>query len=529
MIMTGFQHAPLSKISFLLFLLGGLFLTVGRGTYGYCFSVIAYRDGGEIFQDCVIAKRTSCMDIFLPGCVDPSTFSIVSSPPIRSISIKKMLGTYKKQVQELKKRIFFLQKKKKEVEDKISVNKTLMTLWRTQANSQFHSPRTLDEVALLVRKNLDYLYLSQRKLFNKIEVLNLQIQHLEKRQNRLTGGKQYYYHVTICFSSPTSSSARVSYRYFSHNISWNSYYLLKLYTRKRKGELLWMGRIFQHTGDDWKGVQLTFSTLPHRERMKPFPLEEWVVVERSRIFYQKTMAMKNMARGEPSPEAKALSPKEENRNTKIQVNKKWLEQEIRVGSVSLNSGDSKKIILERFHPLISYGYLYRPLSGMGVFLKANITLEDGENRGIPAGNYDIFIDGSFRGKRYIPDIYHKAIVFLGIDRGIAVRTISEKNTTGEIGIVSKKATRRFLWKTILKNNKDKKVRIKIEVPWPQSTNEKIKVENLSKGFIIKDRTLEREIVLLPGERKEIEFGFLILYPREMDIEIIRNVLREANH
>ncbi len=505
-------------IFFLLFL-----FVVGKSTVGYSLSIIAYRDGGEILRTSILKKGSSFLEIFLPGCADPSTFSVLSSPPIKSISIKRIEGSYKKNVNRLKRRIDSLGEKIKEVKDQISINDTLLALWKAQVGFHFNSPKDLIKVDFLLRKKMGKIYLSQRKLLKEKKFIEEEIQHIEKEVLRLTGGKKYYYQVKVVFSHPISSQ-RISYSYFCYNIKWDSSYALRLYTQKKRCELLWMGRIYENTGDDWKDVDLKLSTLPHRERMEPFPLGEWIIVERRPVFYERAMRMEP-ARSPRQIKVKASTKRGKNR---IHIEKKWFQEEIGVGQISLKTGESKEIVLQTLHPYVSYSYLYRPLSDRGVFFKADITLLDGDKRVIPAGSYDIFIDGSFRGKKHLSSIYNKASLFLGMDRGIWVRTTSEANLKGETGIVSKRATRRFLWKSVLKNNKDRRIKIHIEIPWPQSTNEKIKVKNLSKGFIVNGKSLVKDIVLLPGEKKEIEFGFLISYPKDMEIEIIRKGIRYSN-
>ncbi len=483
----------------------------------FCFKVILYRDGGEIIKKQKISQYSRFKEVFLPGTAIPSTFSIITGPPIKGIEIKKVHGYLSEDTNILIQKINILQNQRRELKTKLDINLSLLKFWKKQIGHKFQSPKEIKSISYLLKKNLTHLYSLNSNIETKIENVDKKLKKLENQLDIYSGGKNFYYKVTIYFYSPLSVPAKISYRYFSSNIKWDSLYELKFYPSEKKANLIWMGKIYQKTGERWKGVNIILSTLPHYERMYPPPLREWIVKKREPLIFEK--AVKARMRGatkSPSGDNMAL--------TEVSIHRKWLQEEVSIGKISLGSGESRNIVIRRLYPQVTYGYLYRPLSSPGVFFKAHLVM----NKGIiiPSGRYNIFVEGSFRGRRFIPYINKEATIFLGLDKEIYAKTISVADITGTQGWVSKRATKKFLWRTTLKNHKSITIKIHIEIPWPQSTNEKIKIKNLYPSFTCKGKRLIKDITLLPGEEKNIEFGFLISYPKNMKIEIIRKALTQ---
>ncbi len=157
----------------------------------------------------------------------------------------------------------------------------------------------------------------------------------------------------------------------------------------------------------------------------------------------------------------------------------------------------------------------------GVFLIAQVT--NWEKLPLIPGKSHIYFNGTFVGKSFInPKSLNDTLdVSLGQDQSILVeRKKQEEKCVNNSNIMGVTKSRGY--DIIVKNNRNKLIKVQIIDQIPISKNNKIKVSyKLGDGWVLKEETgiLEWNIEIPPGDKKSISFEFDIKHPKKFNVPL----------
>jgi uncharacterized protein (TIGR02231 family) len=196
------------------------------------------------------------------------------------------------------------------------------------------------------------------------------------------------------------------------------------------------------------------------------------------------------------------------------------------GDVPGDGSDAKLLIMDgdfenRFR------YLSVPKLAEYVYLTTDVV----NNTDYPLlpGKISIFLDGNFVGNSDLKALVtpgEKFELHLGVDESIKVRRKLQKRKGDEKGLFTKSHLEEFSYLITLESQRDTSEEVILRDQIPVSTDEKIKVEvkvltpaeNPEKD---KDKlpngAVEWKIQLAPKAVEKLELGFVVSYPRDLDV------------
>lgn len=360
-------------------------------------------------------------------------------------------------------------------------------------------------------------YHEQMMLINK-QLLknNRSITILKKKQSRMTKRlndlKNYnknnnfsqpkpkppVHQLKVTVSSKSAATGRIKVSYLVHNAGWIPMYDLRSSAAQSKIDLTYKAHVYQNTGIDWKGVKLKLSTNnPYANKTKP-TLNPWYLdyyVHRNAnytSYYEKGQA--NTATGAPTMELKEendnnFKMKKDDFDAKTSENfteilHSLLSVEYAIDlPYSIKSDNEKNMVLVNTKMLnTEYMYYAVPKLDLAVFMVARIT-DLGDLNLVP-GKANLFHEGSYLGNTYInPSIMEDTLdLSLGKDPNIIVKRTLLKHDSKE-KVVGDKIEKTRAYKIVIRNHKNKTVKLIVQDQVPISRNKEIEitVDEISKG------------------------------------------------
>lgn len=311
--------------------------------------------------------------------------------------------------------------------------------------------------------------------------------------------------------------------YFTQNAGWYPNYDLRAEDINSPIELVYRAKVFQSTGNDWKGVNLTISTgnpivggqIP---TLYPWYLYPYQIQEVA-IMYQ------GIENATPSVMFNNNSIKEKREDMTManftQVSNNTVNTEFKINLPYDVPSDNQPydVIMQKENVKGVFDYVTIPKLDNDAFLRARLT--DWMQYSLIPGESNIYFKGTFVGKGFIDpaQAIDTLTVSLGRDRAIQVKReqIKEYSKTSLFGN-KQKTTKAF--EITVTNTKKQAITIEIEDQLPISQNEEIEVEveetsGASIGF---NQELSWKLTLQPGETVKKVIRFNVKYPKKSYVQ-----------
>ncbi len=262
--------------------------------------------------------------------------------------------------------------------------------------------------------------------------------------------------------------------------------------------------ISQKSGEDLNNISLIISSYPKFRSLSPKPFYPWYLdLKRPPVFLQirqKGIALKKSL----LDTSKALN--------EISYKKSFVNEYYKISSISLKNSQDKLINLSKnrykaktFIEIDGYGYS-----------KPFIAFKFDTDRFYPEGKAKFYLDNFFTGYGYFK-ISKKTEnrLYFGEDLKVLVDKKLIKDFSKEPIFTLNKVKTTKIWSYKVKNEHNKKLKVKLIERAPVSKNEKIEVKIISKPkyqILEKNGKVVWSFVLNPKEQKEIVFGYEIEKP-----------------
>lgn len=364
---------------------------------------------------------------------------------------------------------------------------------------------------------------------------------LQNQLRRVATGKKSYKQVRVNVETDKPVKASVVLQYQIAGAFWNPLYEARLDSADETVEIIQYGDIAQKTGEDWNNVILTLSTARPSVTMQPPVLPPvWLNLrDNERIVYQKTMkAASPMLAGratnfaavdeiafDAAPAADSVMAETENAAF--------------AGASAIGTEFSGVFEIKGLSNVPSDGSEYRfnighyaipaeiraesyPAADASAYLIATLVFNG--NLPLLPGNIALFRDGAFIGNSYLDLLRpnEKLHLAFGQDEKIRVAYTSLGGETTEGGVIARETKKDVLSKTNIQNLHRQPIKIAVYEQIPVSRNSDIAVK------IIKDKTtpgytvnpndkvglIKWESVYQPQEKKEINYGYSVSWPKE---------------
>ena len=337
--------------------------------------------------------------------------------------------------------------------------------------------------------------------------------------------------------SDSTTELKLKLTYQIHGAQWEPVYDADLNTSTGKIELKTLAQISQRTGEDWKGVDVTLSTLRPSAGTQLPDLNSWVLdfmpevvatssmMQRGVLKKQKMERMdaEVMAEIEASEMAMAVPvPMKEMVQEQSQLVSTDFSAEYKVpGVVSLDSGSNKR----RF-ALTSQNYnadvrlASAPRQDPRAMILAKTT-HTGESP-LLAGSLSLYRNGSFVGNTFLQQKLSGEDLKLsfGEDDKVKIKFLPDSDKKRKDGLLfgKKKVVERH-YQLSIHSNHDKPFEISLYDILPVAANEDIKVKLLGdaptkKNIEDKEGVVSWERTLEPKQDIKLKYGYSVSYPED---------------
>lgn len=312
--------------------------------------------------------------------------------------------------------------------------------------------------------------------------------------------------------------------YIVSNAGWVPSYDLRAESTKKPLEIVYKGKIYQKTGQDWNNIKLFVSTYrPSYNQNRPI-LSPLYVAEYTPYNQQNELADYKMKASSSVVNSYQLR-KEEAVSTQIPVatvsdNQMNVLYELKFDQTIISQEKEQYVILDKKQIDATYKYHTVPKLNNQVFLMAFV--KNWQNLNLISGEANIYFEDNYIGKTNITSNYVKDEfpISLGADERIYVKRIKLEDKTSQKTLNSNK------WETesyqiSIRNNTKENIELEILDQLPISENSKISVKALEIG----DGNLDEKTGSILWNRKissgssgTINFSYEVKYPKDMQIQ-----------
>ncbi len=388
---------------------------------------------------------------------------------------------------------------------------------------------TLDAATATVQEKTRVAEKSLKDYDKQIKKLNNELRQVAVNQKETRTAKL---HV----KSETATELTLKLSYQIQGARWTPIYDADLDTKTGKIELKTLAQISQRTGEDWKNVDVTLSTLRPSAGTQLPQLNTWVLdfmqgmspttsssMVNKRALQSKSKRMGSMMRQETDEVAFAeAAPMQEMKQAESPSINTEFSAEYKVPEIiSLNSGSNKRrfaLTSQNFDADVHLASAPR-LDPRAMILAT--TKHTGENP-LLAGNVSLYRNGSFVGNTHLQQKLSGEEIKLsfGEDDKVKIKFLPDPDKKRKDGLLfgKKKVVERH-YKLTINNNHNKPYKISLYDVFPVSSNEEIVVKLLGdkpskkdledkKGVVSWERTLNSK------QDTKLKYGYTVSYPED---------------
>ncbi|MBT2620516.1 DUF4139 domain-containing protein [Chryseobacterium sp. ISL-6] len=313
--------------------------------------------------------------------------------------------------------------------------------------------------------------------------------------------------------------------YIVSNAGWIPSYDLRAESTKKPLEIVYKGKIYQKTGQDWNNVKLFVSTYrPSYNQNRPI-LSPLYVTEYTPYDSQKELAAYSIKAKAELTNAYQMRAEEIAAPSQIPVatvsdNQMNVMYELKFNQTIVSQEKEQYVILDKKEVNATYKYHTVPKLNNQVFLMAFV--KNWQNLNLISGEANIYFEDNYIGKTNIASNYIKDEfpISLGVDERITVKRVKQEDKTSQKTLSSNK------WETEsyqihIRNNTKENIDLEILDQLPISENSKVSVKALEIGngdFDGKTGTILWNRKITSGGSDTINFSFEVKYPKDMQIQ-----------
>lgn len=325
--------------------------------------------------------------------------------------------------------------------------------------------------------------------------------------------------VVIRLTSSAGGQADLELTYLATNANWNSTFDIRVEEINKPLAIDYKGEVYNGTGEDWLGVDLTLSTGdPSRNNTIPVLYPWWVNFQQPPMAYQ---AMEMDAANVRGQREKIAVPMMADGIALGQSSENLTTTEYALTETFDIPADGKPytVLLEKKTTDADYLYIVAPKRNALAFLTA--TVQNFEELNLSSGKANIYYGQTYIGETYLNT--HQAgdslQVSLGADIGIAIQRDKVKDKSAK-NFFGNKVEETFTWVIKVKNNKSGQVNIRLQDQIPVSQDKEIEVKSeIGNGGKLDEESgiITWNLDLSPGQNQELRFTYKVKYPKGREI------------
>lgn len=458
--------------------------------------------------------------LFLPGQADPNSLVTRLSKDtglrIEDQTWRQVTRHDDEKIKNLRKQIQSLKSERNSLQAAIFSLETQIQFWQFQTKAKTKTLPDTFNIVSAIGKNIQKAYHDKLSYEQELERLNKQIKEINDELDRTAEKKETLWQVTILFSGSKAQEALLTYRYFLSGCGWQPMHSIDARLREKRILFSWEADIWQNSGQDWNEVDVNISTLQPIASTAPPDLISWIIKQRS---------VQKLNSGRQSNKADALQAHAEADNLskalpsaphKIGRSAFSL---LQLGRKNLPTGLRQRFKIKQNEWPADFTYLIRPSLSSHAFVKAVVNMP--ESMEIPHGEATFMIDGAALGKKSLSFTGQEGIFFFGIDPLVTANLFLISKNSGEKTLLENKQGCKWDLRTDIQNAETFPVRVRIEYPCPQPSDERIKLSFKHDPSISEQdhETLIWTFEMAAGQKKSIYTTINITAPADMNLDL----------
>ena len=387
----------------------------------------------------------------------------------------------------------------------------------------------IEDFLIFYRSNLPLIKGSLLSIEEKEKKVKKEIKKLKSELRSLNGSsKKVSGKVEIEVSSGVNAFANLSLNYYVTNAGWTPYYNLRASALDAPIDMEFNAQVYQNTGVEWKGIQLTLATgTPHLDGNAP-ELNPWYVnyqTKRPRSAFKMRSSNQNAKAYEEFEldEASYYGVASSLNDNVATLSENITFREYRINelyNISSN-GKRQRVEITKHQLEAQYAYYTAPKICPSAYLIAKVS--NWEKYNLLSGQSKIYFEDTYVGQGYInaKNTEDTLEISLGQDKNIVIERLTKLDKAGK-QFIGLKQTKKQAFEIVVRNNKNSAVQIEIVDQIPVSKNNGIKVKlTESSSAKVNPETGELKWLLEIGAfGKEIKsFEFELSYPKNKKISL----------
>ncbi len=474
-----------------------------------------YPDQARVEKTIVAEHKTDRLKVELSAHTRSNTLRVRSDGPgISSLASEKVSFSPGERISSLKKKLSILRGKKSALQSRVDSLKGEVAYIKKTKPVPDKGIQSVLSMGEALRKRLQKAYSELFEQEKGLKEIRGKIKEVERKIKEATGKKDEKLVLKIVFSSQLTPGTKIHLGYVVDNCGWKSMYRLNAKPGKQEVGFRWKARIWQNTGVDWKGAEMSLSTSKPVWRLLPPAKGNWSIspVRRKKVLdAAEAPRAKQGSRALKAFNQSAVSGKKERQFRTV----------YQLGNLSVESGKKKTVNIKKKSWPAEFDYLLRPYKAQAAFVRARVDF--GQAVRMPAGKASYFLDSAYVGEGRLDIRDVKKELFFGPDRQIKVGFVNVDKKSGESGFLDKKDTYSWKWETVITNNKSLAVDVVVQDILPKLGDKEIEMEKTfnPKPDKIEDRTINWKLHIPSGKQKKVLYGYDIAYPRDMRLNMGR--------
>lgn len=378
-----------------------------------------------------------------------------------------------------------------------------------------------------------------RDLDRKIDVLRRELNQLVNTSGLMKRS------IAVDVGVEKEGSLTLQVSYLVRGAIWQPVYDARASLEKASVEFVSYGIVRQTTGEEWTDVDLYLSTAkPSVDGRMPYvspwflrPYAPPVPVRRAAMMRQAAVdsggeqfeAYNSLALSVAgAPAEKEMMEEADVAYTQAQERGVSVVYKIPRKATVKSDGSEQKLPVSSQVLKADFEYSTHPRLSPFAYLGSRV--KNADHLQFLAGRVHVFLDGDFVGTSSVDNIGpgEEFDLYLGIDENVKVKREQIEKKVDDVliaGIPSPNRKTTLRYKTTIENYKNAKAKVIFFEAMPVSENEQIKVKLTETNLDPKEKDWKDrkgvwrfELVLEPGQKQEIIYGFFVEHPRGMNVE-----------
>jgi uncharacterized protein (TIGR02231 family) len=329
--------------------------------------------------------------------------------------------------------------------------------------------------------------------------------------------------IVVTITGNTTGKGSIELSYLVNNAGWNASYDIRA-GENQEINLVYKANIHQNTGNDWKNVKLTLSTLnPNQQHHKPV-LPVWYAYY-LRPHNETVSRSGNRTTAVEQSESVSLSDDKESAQAYQYTNAVSsmlnVEYEVNLDFAIPSDGKHHTVPIQNKKLGADFRYFAAPKLDNKAYLMAQIT--DWQDLDLLQGKANLYFNGKYNGQTNITPQTTKDSMEITLGRANGIIIEREKESTEEKPqIVGSWVNETVTYKISIRNTTSRKIKIRVEDNIPHSTTKdlQVKLKNSDGAEFNEDNShLSWDLNLAAGENKTLTYSFVVKYDKDKPLNL----------